>query len=93
MQPNEINTSRFRQTRDDASSPDHADESAHCESRALVALGPLPDWRGQPSGHCYAPFLAHLVATKDQHPQTRERRRATPSDAMTAYRAAAALNA
>jgi hypothetical protein len=39
----------------------------------------------------YAPFLAQLVATKDQHPQTRERRRADPDVAVAAYRAAAAL--
>jgi hypothetical protein len=93
MQLNEINPSQFRQAQADASSPNHVEESAGSESRALVALGPLPDWRGQPSGHCYAPFLAQLVATKDQHPQTRERRRAAPGDATTAYRAAAALKA
>jgi hypothetical protein len=38
-----------------------------------------------------APFLAQLLAMKDQHPQTGERRRAEPHDALSAYRATAAL--
>ncbi|MCF8477322.1 MAG: hypothetical protein K9G60_09835 [Pseudolabrys sp.] len=38
-----------------------------------------------------AVFLAHLIATKEQAPQTRERRRAEPGDALAAYRAAATL--
>jgi hypothetical protein len=38
-----------------------------------------------------APFLAQLIATKDQHPQTRTRRRAAPADAIDAYRAVEAL--
>ena len=45
------------------------------------------------AGYGSAPFLAQLVATKDQHPQTRERRRAEPDMASAAYRAAAALTA
>ncbi len=36
-------------------------------------------------------FLAHLIATKEQCPQTRERRRAEPGDAIAAYRAVDAL--
>jgi hypothetical protein len=44
-------------------------------------------------GYHSAAFLAQLVATKDQHPQTRERRRAEPDMASAAYRAAAALTA
>ncbi|HZP70322.1 MAG TPA: hypothetical protein VFB29_10295 [Pseudolabrys sp.] len=88
-----INASQFQQARQDPGSPNHADDSTGPESRALVALAPLPDGRGALTGHRYAPFLAHLVATKDQHPQTRERRRADMSDALTAYRTAAALGA
>jgi hypothetical protein len=38
-----------------------------------------------------APFLAQLIATKDHHPQTRDRRRAEPSDAIDAYRAVEAM--
>ncbi|MBI1201782.1 MAG: hypothetical protein GC182_04640 [Rhodopseudomonas sp.] len=38
-----------------------------------------------------ANFLAHLIATKDQAPQTRARRRAEPDVAIAAYRSTAAL--
>ena len=38
-----------------------------------------------------ATFLAHLIATKDQLPQTRERRRAEPDEVIAAYRAAEAI--
>ena len=34
-----------------------------------------------------ADFVAHLIATAEQAPQTRSLRRATPADAQTAYRA------
>lgn len=40
-----------------------------------------------------ATFLAHLIATKDQAPQTRKRRRAEPSEAIVAYRTVNALTA
>jgi hypothetical protein len=33
-----------------------------------------------------AVFLAHLIATREQAPQTRERRRAEPADALLHYR-------
>jgi hypothetical protein len=32
-----------------------------------------------------AAFVAHLIATESHFPQTRERRRADPVDATTAY--------
>lgn len=32
-----------------------------------------------------ANFLAHLIAVKQEHPQTRERRRAEPAEAIRAY--------
>jgi hypothetical protein len=35
-----------------------------------------------------AAFLAHLIAVKQSHPQTRERRRAEPAEAVNAYRKA-----
>jgi len=31
-------------------------------------------------------FVAHLIATAEQLPQTRSLRRATPADALSAYR-------
>jgi hypothetical protein len=34
-----------------------------------------------------ADFIAHLIATSAQEPQTRARRRATPDEASAAYRA------
>ena len=36
-------------------------------------------------GRATAPFLAHLIATVQDAPQTRERRRADPNSAVTAY--------
>jgi len=39
-----------------------------------------------------AAFLAHLIATKEHAPQTRERRRAEPQTAVAIYGAAVALN-
>ena len=65
-----------------------ADEGA-TESRALVVTGPA----AEPPAPVYrqAAFLAHLIATKAHAPQTRERRRAEPSEAIAAYRAAGAI--
>lgn len=64
--------------------------AAQSESRALVAVappaaGPTADVRRD------TPFLAQLIATAAGHPQTRRRRRAEPTEALAAYRAAAAL--
>lgn len=58
--------------------------------RALVVLE-APAAGDLPSVHPQAAFLAHLIATKAQHPQTRARRRAEPQEALAAYRAVAAL--
>jgi hypothetical protein len=70
-------------------------ELEHCgaEGRALVTLPSVDQSPPRVAGYGSAPFLAQLVATKDQHPQTRERRRAEPEMASAAYRAAAALTA
>lgn len=59
-------------------------------SRALVAVSPAPDRTAAPN-YWQAPFLAHLIATRELHPQTRERRRAAPHEAVAAYLSAAAL--
>lgn len=60
------------------------------ESRALVA--PVAPAAATPRPqHRQAPFLAQLIATKQQHPQTRERRRAEPAEAVNAYRTMAKL--
>ncbi len=63
------------------------------EGRALIPLAPVPELSERQSGYRNASFLAHLIATKDQHPQTRERRRAEPGEALAAYRATVALGA
>jgi len=72
----------------------HAAEPAPAEpvaSRALITIAPVADTAETPTVYRQAPFLAQLLAIKDQHPQTRERRRAAPEDAIAAYRATAAL--
>ncbi|MGH6664388.1 MAG: hypothetical protein ACREB2_05735 [Pseudolabrys sp.] len=58
--------------------------------RALVPLMPLLSV-DTPDAFRQTPFLAQLIAIKDQHPQTRERRRVEPHEAAAAYRATAAL--
>ena len=60
------------------------------ESRALVVTAPPAAAQSSPV-YREAAFLAHLIATKDQAPQTRERRRADPSEAIAAYRSASTL--
>jgi hypothetical protein len=91
MRLGEVNGSQFRQPHGGLSAPENDSKPTGSESRALVALYPSNGRSGQSANHSYVPFVAHLVATKDQHPQTRERRRADPHDAAAAYRAAAAL--
>jgi hypothetical protein len=61
------------------------------ESRALVPVRPAPQIRAsavppRPS----AAFLAQLIATAQQTPQTREKRRIEPQAAIAAYAAASA---
>jgi hypothetical protein len=60
-------------------------------SRALVPISPAVGPHERFTDHREAAFLAHLIAVKDQLPQTRERRRAEPGEALAAYRAAAGL--
>jgi hypothetical protein len=69
---------------------DAAPVEHHSDSRALVALTPAVMPAPQMSFR-QAAFLAHLIAVKDQLPQTRERRRAEPGEAIAAYRAVEAL--
>jgi hypothetical protein len=57
-------------------------------NRALIPVDAVIPGREAPTTgqRPYAGFLAHLIATADQLPQTRERRRAEPEDAIAAYR-------
>jgi hypothetical protein len=64
---------------------------AEPQGRALVVMAPAPTTRQMPDIYRQAAFLAHLIATKEQAPQTRERRRAEPGEALAAYRAAKSL--
>lgn len=68
------------------------DESAP-RNRALVPV--LSNAQVAPSdflaGRPYVPFLTHLIATSQQAPQTRERRRAGSEEASACYVGAAAV--
>jgi hypothetical protein len=66
-------------------------ETAPVEARAVIAVAP-PARSERIIAHTRypaAPFLAHLIATRMHAPQTRERRRAEPQDAVAAYGAEA----
>ena len=61
------------------------------EPRALVAIAAaVPTERSILTRHPAAPFLAQLIATRMQAPQTRARRRAEPAEAISIYAAAGA---
>jgi hypothetical protein len=62
-------------------------------SRALVPVAPAQAPHADFSGpRRSAAFLTQLIAGHVQMPQTREKRRAEPGDAITAYRAASSRN-
>jgi hypothetical protein len=66
-------------------------ETAPIEARAVIAVAP-PARSERTIIHTRypaAPFLAHLIATHMQAPQTRERRRVEPETAAAAYGAQA----
>jgi hypothetical protein len=72
-----------------------AHETEISESHALVAIeppAPHPSPRA-PARHPAAPFLAQVIATHLQAPQTRTRRRAEPEEAIAAYRSALKVRA
>jgi len=59
-------------------------------SRALIPLEPIAASDTPLHTRQQAGFLAHLIATKEKLPQTRERRRAEPQDVIAVYAAAVA---
>ena len=73
-----------RQTASDAQ--DWAPPEAEC--RALIAIeAPRPtEHSPRAARHPSAPFVAHLIATRMEAPQTRARRRAGPDEAISVYR-------
>jgi hypothetical protein len=75
-----------RAQRDTAAAPHEAKTAS---SRALIPLQPAAaSHDGELRTRPQAGFLAHLIATDHKLPQTRERRRAEPADAIAAYAAA-----
>ena len=69
-----------RSPRSEAAAPHRAKPAS---ARALIPLQPVA--RADASIRPQAGFLAHLIATDGKLPQTRERRRAEPADAIAAY--------
>lgn len=69
----------------DSAGPDSFAETA-VESRAVVATEIPAAMLLMSPVYRESAFLAHLIATKAMAPQTRERRRAEPSEAIAAYR-------
>lgn len=63
-------------------------EAPEAEVRALIPVSPAAasDRSSRLTRYPAAPFLAQLIATQMQAPQTRARRRAEPEDAMAVYR-------
>lgn len=76
-----------RTPREPTSAPRDARTS---ESRALIPLQPIARGDTPLRTRAQAAYLAHLIATKDKVPQTRERRRAEPQEAIAVYAAAGA---
>jgi hypothetical protein len=81
--------SNQRSRQADPAGPGSAPQAA--ENRALILVTPAAAPPAGTARYRQVAFLAQLLAIKNQHPQTRERRRATPREAVAAYRAAAAL--
>lgn len=63
--------------------------TAPSTGRALAVLGPPASRRCPAKPRASAAFLAQLIATAQQAPQTRQRRRAEPHDATAFYAATA----
>ena len=63
-------------------------DAPEAESRALIAIeAPIPVERSpRVTRHSAAAFVAQLIATQMQAPQTRARRRAEPGEATAVYR-------
>jgi hypothetical protein len=72
-----------RESQHDTATGDAA--GSHCRALVLVskAFSPLPPRRRRPC----PTFLAQLIATAQNAPQTRERRRAEPAEALSCYAA------
>jgi hypothetical protein len=80
-----------RTSRGGAEAHDAVDPPA-TQARALIPIAaPVPSERsGTASRRPLTAFLAHLIATQTQAPQTRTRRRAEPDEVMAVYGIASA---
>ena len=85
--PTELGVDHPRRRDGVTGSPQPAAGSAVIPLAPPAAASPATRSEHRPT----APFLAHLIATKDGLPQTRERRRAEPIAAANLYGAAAAV--
>ena len=79
-----------RSPREASSAPRDKQTSA---SRALIPLQPVAPGDTPLRTRTQAAYLAHLIATKDKLPQTRERRRAEPAEVIAVYATANAAPA
>ncbi|MBX6329718.1 MAG: hypothetical protein IRY89_14210 [Pseudolabrys sp.] len=70
---------------------DGAEGGRSAAQRTLVPLAPTASRGNRKAQLAAAPFLAHLIATKEGHPQARRRRRVAAGEATAAYRATARL--
>jgi len=68
---------------------DHINETGG--SRALVVVAPTETRHAALRPSRAAPFLAQLIATRAQAPQTRAHRRAEPAEAIACYRSVAGM--
>jgi hypothetical protein len=75
--------------------PQSGKDAEPADGRALIPVVPASSVKGgaERSRRPVASFLAHLIATAEQVPQTRIRRRAEPEVALAAYRVTARLDA
>jgi hypothetical protein len=74
------------------SAPADTQRNPVVQSRALVAIAStVPVESGPISRRAHAPFLAHLIATREGIAQTRLKRRAAPERGAAAYRAGLTL--
>jgi len=71
--------------------PVAAASPAEPTSRALTVIAAPAAREQAPQARGNAAFLAQLIATRAQAPQTRAKRRAEPSEVLAAYRATARL--
>ena len=76
MRLGEINSVASRPTSVSSRGTEGKRAAQAAPSRALITVTPTAASHELLTHYRHAPFLAQLIATKDQLPQTRERRRA-----------------